>query len=115
MDTPSSRIVAAAQATVAVTDEEGRRIEVRRLGALDKLRLFKAAGPQLSQNAPWLGMALLASSVTSLDGIPVPQPASEAGIEALVSRLGDAGLRAVADALQGGAETAPVDAVSAGN
>ena len=67
--------------------------------ALDKLRLFKAAGPVLAQNRPWLGMALLACSVTAIDDVPVPPPANEQQIEALVARLGDAGIAAAATAL----------------
>ena len=49
--------------TQSVTDSDGRRLTLRRLTALDRLRLFKAAGPVLAQNQPWLGMALLACSV----------------------------------------------------
>lgn len=84
---------------MTVTDSDGRRLDLRVLNALDKLRLFKAAGPALSRNEPWLGMALLACSVSAIDDVPVPMPADERGIEALVQRLGDAGLAAVAGAL----------------
>lgn len=84
---------------MTVTDTDGRRLDLRTLNALDKLRLFKAAGPALSRNEPWLGMALLACSVSAIDDVPVPMPADERGIEALVQRLGDAGLAAVAGAL----------------
>jgi hypothetical protein len=99
-DGPSARLVASAQAAAAVTDERGRVLSLRRLNALDKLRLFKAAGPILSQNQPWLGMAVLACTVTAIDEVPVPAPVTEGQIEALVSRLGDDGLTAVAGALQ---------------
>lgn len=84
---------------MTVTDSDGRRLDLRTLNALDKLRLFKAAGPVLSRNEPWLGMALLACSVNAIDDVPMPMPADERGIEALVQRLGDAGLAAVAGAL----------------
>lgn len=82
-----------------VVDTDGRRLELRAMNALEKLRLFKAAGPALSRNEPWLGMALLACSVAAIDEVPVPMPADERGIEALVQRLGDAGLAAVAASL----------------
>ena len=107
-DTPSARLVAAAQAAPDVTDAAGRTLSLRRLTALDKLRLYKAAGPQLAQNAPWMGVALLAASVTAIDCVPVPQPATEAQIEALVGRLGEDGLDAVAAALAP-AESADVE------
>ena len=110
MDTPSSRLVAAAEVIVPVVDAQGRVLAVRRLGALDRLRLFKAAGAGLGANAGWMGMATLACSVTAIDDVPVPAPASEAQIEVLVARLGDVGIAAVAAVLspvaQGG-ETSP--------
>jgi hypothetical protein len=82
-----------------VQDPQGRRLELRKLTALDKLRLFKAAGPHLAHNQPWLGMAVLACSVAAIDGVPVPMPANESLIEALVARLGDDGIAAIAAAL----------------
>ena len=81
-----------------VQDSLGRVLTLRRLNALDRLRLFKAVGPILSQNGPYLGMATLAWTVTAMDGVPVPSPATEAQLEALVEKLGDAGIAAVAEA-----------------
>lgn len=83
----------------SVTDAAGRKLGLRRLSALDKLRLLKAAGPGLAQNEPWLGMAMLAASVAEIDGVPVPLPGNEAQIEAAVGRLGDDGIAAVAAAV----------------
>ena len=39
-----------------VTDRGGRRIELRRVGVLEQLRLFKALGPELSENRAYLGL-----------------------------------------------------------
>jgi hypothetical protein len=111
---PSARLVAAAQAAPTITDARGRVLSLRRLTALDKLRLFKAAGPGLAQNPPWLGMALLACSVAAVDDVPVPPPVTEGQIEALVARLGDDGLAAVAASLDEGAGPSHAG-VSAGN
>jgi hypothetical protein len=114
-DTPSARLIAAAQSAPEATDAEGRRLTLRRLTALDKLRLFKAAGPVLAQNQPWLGMAVLAASVVAIDDVPVPSPTTEAQVEALVARLGDHGIAAVAVAFASVAP-APADlAATAGN
>jgi hypothetical protein len=113
--TPSARIIATAQAAPGVTDAQGRRLQLRRLTALDKLRLFKAAGPGLAQNQPWLGMAVLAASVAAIDDVPVPPPASEQQIEALVARLGDAGIAAVGEALAEVQPSAAEVAATAGN
>jgi hypothetical protein len=110
-ETPSVRLVAAAGAASEVVDALGRRLQVRRLTALDRLRVFKAAGPALSGNAGWMGMATLAFSIAAIDDVPVPQPASEAQVEALVARLGDAGLAAASVQLTNAAAGQPrVDA-----
>jgi hypothetical protein len=98
--TPTASIVSRVTEQKTVEDETGRRLTVRRLTALDTLRLFKAAGPTLSQNQQWLGVASLAIAVTAIDGIPVPTPINEPQIEAVVARLGEGGLSAVADAFE---------------
>jgi hypothetical protein len=97
---PNPGISAAAVGEQIAVTSTGSHLTLRRLNALDKLRLFKAAGPVLAQNEPWLGMALLASSVVAVDGVPVPLPTTESHIEAMVARLGDAGISAVAGALR---------------
>ena len=56
--------MAQANAAIQVSDREGRLLTLRRMGALDRLRRFKAK------------------------------------IEALISRLGDSGIAAVADGLR---------------
>jgi hypothetical protein len=113
---PASGIVAASAIELTTTTADGTRLTLRRLNALDKLRLFKAAGPLLAQNEPWLGMALLASSVVAIDDVPVPPPGTEQQIEAMVARLGDAGIAAVATALRPVAAHQPAElAATAGN
>ena len=83
----------------AVTDAKGRVLGLRRLSVLDRLRLFEAAGAELARNDRWLGLAVLAASVSAIDGVPVPLPGSKAAIEAAVARLDEAGLAAVAGAV----------------
>lgn len=80
-------------------DKAGRRIQLRRVGVLEQLRLYKALGPQLSVNEPYFDMAIIAAAVSMIDDVPVPFPASEAGIEAILERLGSDGLAAVNAAL----------------
>jgi hypothetical protein len=92
-------VIADAAASFIVCDDHGRRICFRRVSALDRLRLFKTLGHDLAQNAPYLGMALLAVSVTAIDDVPVPPPMTEGQLENLVQRLGDHGLGAIADTL----------------
>lgn len=102
---PSQRIVVEAGREMTLADAEGRVLQVRRPGALDRLRLFKAVGPALASNDRYVGYAMLAMCVSAIDGVPVPAPATEGQLEALVQRLGDAGMVAIgqglADAAQG--------------
>jgi hypothetical protein len=97
---PSATIVAKATEARSVVDGLGRRLTLRSLTALDKLRIFKAAGSELALNQPWLAMAILASSVTAIDDIPIPMPSTETQIEALVGRLGDIGIEAIAQTIE---------------
>ena len=110
--TPTQSFVAAAQDVRDVTDISGRVLTVRRPSTLDRLHLFKAVGPSLSNNDRYLGMAMLAFAVTAIDGVPLPRPATEQQIEAAIERLGNAGLDAIAgslapDDLEGLATAAP--------
>lgn len=95
VETPSSRIVAEAATPLEVTDGAGRVLSVRRPGALDRLRLFKALGAGLAQNDRYVGYAMLAMCVSAIDGTPVPQPGNESQLEALIQRLGDDGMVAI--------------------
>jgi len=99
---------------VSAIDRSGRTLVIHRPTALDTLRLFKAAGPTLAQNEAWLAMAGLACAVREIDGVPSPMPTNETQIEALVSKLGDDGLAAVATLLDMDGSSEPVE-VQAGN
>ena len=101
MTAASKQIIGAAESETRARDAGGRVLSIRRLDALDRLRLFKALGAELSLNAPYLGVALLACSVTEIDGVPVPPPRTEAQLEALVKKLGDDGLAVASQALEG--------------
>jgi len=96
---PGSTIITSANRTSEVLDKLGRRLIVRRINALDRLRLLKAAGPELSQNDAWLNLAALALSVSEIDGAPKPIPTNERQIEAIVAELGDSGLQTVSEVL----------------
>jgi hypothetical protein len=80
------------------TGADGRRYTLRSMNVLDRLRLFKAVGTELANNEAYLGIAYLAFAVSAIDGVPVPMPANEQQLEALVGKLGDAGIAAIADA-----------------
>jgi hypothetical protein len=71
-----------------ITDKAGRKIQLRRVGVLEQLRLFKALGPELSLNLPYLHGAMIAASIEMLDDVPVPFPVNEAGVESILERIG---------------------------
>ena len=96
--TPTEIILSRSTEQRSVTDDLGRIITLRRLTALDTLRLLKAAGPSLAENHAWLDMAAIAFSVVSIEGVPVPMPTNEGQLEAVVQRLSDEGMAAAARA-----------------
>ena len=95
VDTPSERIVKAANATVDLTDSLGRTITVRTLNALDQMRMLRAIGPAQSSNMPYVQMVECVLMATAIDGMPLPTPSNERQIDAGVQRLGDEGMVAV--------------------
>jgi len=88
--------VAAKSNKATVTDMLGRTIAIRKLTALDRMRLFEVIGPELTENQLWLGYALSAASVTSIDGQLWAFPSNKRGVETMVGILGDEGLDAIA-------------------
>jgi len=96
---PSRRIILEATRESDVVDAGGRVLRIRQPGALDRLRLFKAVGPALASNERYVGYAMLAMCVTSIDGVPQPSPVNEGQLEALVQRLGDVGMVAIGQEL----------------
>ncbi|OYV52256.1 MAG: hypothetical protein B7Z78_06330 [Rhodospirillales bacterium 20-60-12] len=83
----------------AIHDALGRELGLRTLSMLDRLRLYKALGPELALNEPYIGIAALAASAAMIDGVPVPFPTSESAVEHIVERLGETGLEAIAMAI----------------
>jgi len=96
-----------------ITDKAGRRLTLRKVGVLETLRLYKALGPELSLNGPYLSAARIAAAVEMIDDVPVPFPASEAAVESLLDRLGEDGVMLVGTAIRRPATAAVV--AEAGN
>ena len=98
--TPSQAIVTAAALPHSVTDAQGRVISIKKLGALDRLKMFEVVGADNARNEAYLGYAALAFHVTAIDGAAEGRPANRLQLEGLVQRLGDDGLEAIGQALQ---------------
>ncbi len=94
-DTPSARIVKAAQQTEELTDALGRKLTIRNLNALDQARLLRAVGAAQSANMTYFNMVECAAMVSEIDGVPCPFPANERMIDAAIGRLDDEGMACV--------------------
>jgi hypothetical protein len=79
-----------------VTDARGRKIKIRKLMPLDRLRLFEALGAVLSENAMYFSYTMSVACIEEIDGNLYGIPTSKIQIEAMISRLDDHGLEAVA-------------------
>ena len=97
--TPSAELIASALKEVVVTDVRGRAIKLRKPGVLAQYRLIEALG-DVAQNPVYVGMVLPIIFVTEIDGDPVSPPRSKIQVEALISRLDEAGINAIAAAVQ---------------
>jgi hypothetical protein len=96
MDTPSQEIIKAGNLTAVVVDDNNRSITIKRVGPLDRMRLFEIIGADNVKNEAYFGYAILAYHVIEIDGVPTPKPTTKLSLEGLVQRLDDAGLVAIA-------------------
>lgn len=99
-DSPSEEVVRSATEIKYATDARGRRIGVVRPKALLRFRLLKILGAENAKNEPLLGNAMLAFLVREIHGETIPPVNSERQLEAMIDRLDDDGLAAVAECLQ---------------
>src|SRR4051794_3875639 len=95
MATPSEEILAAANVTATITDARGRKIVIRKMNALDRMRIAEMVGSDNVKNDMYFGYALFAYYVVSIDGEPRPR-GSKVALEATVAVLNEDGLLAVA-------------------
>jgi hypothetical protein len=87
--TPTKSIVASASKIRTFTAKDGRLVVTRWLSPLDRMKLFRALGSDLSSNQAYLSYAMICASVASIDGDACPIPANIREVEAFVQRLGD--------------------------
>ncbi len=87
------------EANITTEDARGRKIEIKKLKTLDRMRLFELIGSANAGNEPYLGHAMLAYSVVSIDGQPVPPMKTKIALEGVVQLLDDDGFNAVAAAV----------------
>ena len=90
-----------------VESKNGMKLGVVELDPADQLDLFEACG-RMSTNPGWVGLALLACSVRSINGVPEPMPATQDQVRNLARRLGHEGIAAVRKSLEGDTDVTPV-------
>ena len=81
-----------------VKDTNGREIEIRVLDPDEMLDLLEAAG-DASTNQGYMRYAMVAASVSKIDGVPVLMPDTKTELKAVAKKLGNAGMVAVSDFL----------------
>ena len=97
--TVSQRILADGNRIEYETDKRGRRIGVKQLEFIDIHRLAKVIGGETAGNPVAYAQVLGAASVVEIDGDPIPKPGTNLQVEALMTRLGLAGIEAASQAL----------------
>jgi hypothetical protein len=95
----ANRVTIIDERHASVVDSRGRTIKVKRLSALDRIRLFKAMGAVHAENRMAAAYASAAAACTDIDGLPVPYPTSDIQLDAIVGRLDEEGLEAVVNGL----------------
>ncbi len=96
---PSQAVIADANRVEYTTDANGHRLGVKRINASLRRRVLKALSAESGEKGRLLVMATVACCCVEIDGSPVPFPASELQVEALIDRLEQEGLDAVATVL----------------
>jgi|SRR5581483_5135801 len=93
---PSQQVVAKAMQTVSVVDSTGRTLVLRKPGVLAQYRLIEVIG---EANERYINMVLPIIYLAEIDGDPVVMPVKKSEVEALIQRLDDPGLEALANGL----------------
>ena len=78
-----------------IEDARGRKLEVARVDVVTRMRLIRALGKAADIDR-YMGHALLAACVRSIDGLPVIAPATAEQCDALIAKVEMDGLAAVA-------------------
>lgn len=99
-ETPSEQLVKDALKEVVVPDRRGRKIKLAKPSTLAQFRLVKVLGGEAAANQVYMGMILPLIFVTAIDDDPVYFPNNEREVDALIQRLDEDGIAAVAIGVQ---------------
>ena len=104
--TPTAKVIDAAAASTAVVDADGRSITFKKLDALDRMELAGIVGGDNAVNQAYMLYAVIAASITMIDGTPYAPPANLVALKARVRLMGDAGFDAIVGSFKDGADDA---------
>jgi hypothetical protein len=90
-ETPSQKVVKAANELVYITDAKGRKLGLRRLEFLEEFRILEAVGPELSANTTYMSQLNPLLFLAEIDGEHVAIPRNKIQAEALIKRAGREG------------------------
>ena len=112
--TASAALIQDAIQEHTVTDALGRKIKLAKPSPLAQFRILKAIGPESAANQAYVMSIYPLLFVAEIDGEVVNFPASDGEVEAIVLRLGDAGLDAITAGVleKWGAQSSEVDKVA---
>lgn len=97
--TPSETVVKASNKSVTVVDALGRSITVRKITPLLRMKFAEVVGAEAARNQVYIGTAALAVCVTEIDGEKIAFPSTKRELEAIIQRLDEEGVDAVAKAV----------------
>lgn len=96
---PSQAIILDANRIEYAVDDLGRKLGVKRISASLRRKVLKALSAESGEKGQLFVMAATACCCVSINGDPVPFPMSEIAVDALIDRLEQEGLDAVATTL----------------
>jgi hypothetical protein len=93
--TPSQRIIKDAVAPKILIDATGKKLTIRKLTALDQLKLYRAIGSEHCDNQRVYWMSAAAAGVSHINGVFMPFPKNQDQIDDRMKRIGDEGLAVI--------------------
>ena len=93
--------------SIFTVDAKNRILQIVTLGPAKMLGVIEMAGGKAAENQTWLRMAMMLSSLRSIDGLPVRPVTSKDQFLALADEIGNEGLVAIADATTADAASVP--------
>lgn len=88
-----------ADGTVDLTAANGKKIKIKRPHVLAQYRLVEALG-EAAESRVYLRMCIPLLYVAAIDGVDVHAPNNKREVEGLISRLDEAGIAAVSEAIE---------------